>query len=87
VALRSGQRVAQIVEEISAGAREQADVIGNVNASVSSLDSMTQQNAALVEQAAAVAGSLRHQAEALVKSVSVFRLSPAAEDIPAEAVA
>jgi methyl-accepting chemotaxis protein len=39
------------------------------------MDQVTQQNAALVEQAAAAAGSLKHQADSLVRAVEVFRLA------------
>jgi methyl-accepting chemotaxis protein len=69
------KRVADIVAEIAAAASEQRDGIGQVNTAVVRLDQMTQQNAALVEESAAAAGSLRQQAEQLNELVSVFRLS------------
>ncbi len=70
----SVQRVADIIGEISAAAREQSDGIHQVNAAVGQLDQMTQQNAALVEEAAAAAESLREQSGRLAEAVSVFRL-------------
>ena len=57
-----------------------------VNAAISSLDQMTQQNAALVEQSAAAAGSLNDQARRLSQSMGVFRLSARpARQVPAAA--
>ncbi|MGC4061496.1 MAG: methyl-accepting chemotaxis protein [Aquabacterium sp.] len=70
----SVQRVADIIGEISTASGEQADGIGQVNTAVSQLDTMTQQNAALVEQSAAAAESLKDQASKLASVVSVFRL-------------
>ncbi|TFW19193.1 HAMP domain-containing protein [Massilia arenosa] len=69
------ERVADIMNEISAASREQESGIGEINAAVSAMDSVTQQNAALVEEAAAAAQSLREQATALSERVSVFKLS------------
>jgi methyl-accepting chemotaxis protein len=71
----SVQRVTDIIGEISAAATEQSQGIGDVNGSISELDQMTQQNAALVEQSAAAAESLREQATKLAGVVSTFRLS------------
>ncbi len=68
------QRVSDIVAEITAAAGEQSDGIGQVNVAVSQLDQMTQQNAALVEQSAAAAQSLKDQAARLAQVVAVFRL-------------
>ncbi|MFO1325780.1 MAG: methyl-accepting chemotaxis protein [Rubrivivax sp.] len=70
----SVQRVSDIIAEISAATHEQSQGIGQVNASVSQLDQMTQQNAALVEESAAAAQSLRDQASRLTDVVSSFRL-------------
>ena len=70
----SVQRVGNIIGEISAAAAEQAGGIGQVNQAVGQLDQMTQQNAALVEQSAAAAHSLREQAARLAAAVQVFRL-------------
>jgi len=70
----SVQRVSDIIGEISAAAAAQSSGIGVVNASVVHLDQMTQQNAALVEQSAAAAESLREQAVSLAEVVHTFRL-------------
>jgi methyl-accepting chemotaxis protein len=70
----SVQRVTDIIGEISAAASEQSDGIGQVNTSVVQLDQMTQQNAALVEQSAAAAESLKDQAARLAQVVGTFRL-------------
>ncbi|MEY2893851.1 MAG: methyl-accepting chemotaxis sensory transducer [Pseudomonadota bacterium] len=71
----SVQRVSDIVGEITAASAEQSQGIGDVNNSVAQLDQMTQQNAALVEQSAAAAESLREQAGRLAGVVSGFRLA------------
>ena len=68
------QRVSDIVGEITAAAGEQSDGIGQVNVAVNQLDQMTQQNAALVEESAAAAQSLKDQAARLAQVVAVFRL-------------
>ena len=70
----SVQRVTDIIAEISAATGEQSRGISQVNHAVSELDRMTQQNAALVEESAAAAGSLSAQAAALGQVVSSFRL-------------
>jgi len=70
----SVKRVSDIIAEITAAANEQSQGIGEVNGSVSQLDQMTQQNAALVEQSAAAAESLREQAARLAGVVATFRL-------------
>ena len=69
----SVQRVSDIIGEITAAASEQSQGIGQVNTAVSHLDQMTQQNAALVEQSAAAAHSMKEQAAALAGVVAVFR--------------
>ena len=71
----SVQRVSDIISEITAASAEQSQGIGHVNESVVQLDQMTQQNAALVEQAAAAANSLEQQARALQSAVSTFKLA------------
>ncbi|QRR34304.1 HAMP domain-containing protein [Hydrogenophaga sp. YM1] len=71
----SVQRVSDIIGEITAAAGEQSEGIGQVNVAVNQLDQMTQQNAALVEQSAAAAQSLRDQAGRLTEVVQVFRLA------------
>jgi methyl-accepting chemotaxis protein len=70
----SVQRVSDIIGEITAAAGEQSDGIGQVNVAVTQLDQMTQQNAALVEESAAAAESLKDQARRLAGVVQVFRL-------------
>ncbi|GAD21192.1 methyl-accepting chemotaxis protein [Acidovorax sp. MR-S7] len=72
----SVQRVGDIIGEITVAADEQAGSIGQVNQAVGQLDQMTQQNAALVEQSAAAAHSLREQASRLAGAVQVFKLGP-----------
>nr|WP_255719415.1 Cache 3/Cache 2 fusion domain-containing protein [Pelomonas sp. P8] len=69
------QRVHDIMGEITAAAAEQSEGIASVNTSVVQLDQMTQQNAALVEESAAAAQSLKDQAHRLIEAVSVFRVS------------
>ncbi|WP_270174566.1 methyl-accepting chemotaxis protein [Diaphorobacter sp. ED-3] len=76
----SVQRVGDIIGEITAAASEQAGGIGQVNQAVGQLDQMTQQNAALVEESAAAAHSLREQAARLAAAVQVFRLGPTLGD-------
>ena len=70
----SVQRVSDIIGEITAAAAEQSDGIGQVNGAVNNLDQMTQQNAALVEQSAAAAASLKDQAMRLGQAVGAFRV-------------
>jgi len=74
----SVQRVSDIIAEITAAAAEQSDGIGQVNTAVNNLDQMTQQNAALVEESAAAAESLKDQAHKLAQAVSMFRVDAAA---------
>jgi len=73
----SVKKVSDIMAQISAAAAEQSTGIGRVNVAVGELDQMTQQNAALVEQSAAAAESLREQAQRLEQAVSVFQLTSA----------
>ncbi|MFX1677777.1 methyl-accepting chemotaxis protein [Mitsuaria sp. CC2] len=76
----SVQRVTDIIGEITAASTEQSSGIAQVNDAVVQLDRMTQQNAALVEESAAAAESLKDQAHRLTEIVSVFRLG--AEGMP-----
>jgi methyl-accepting chemotaxis protein-2 (aspartate sensor receptor) len=73
--LEAVQGVTTIMAEISSASHEQADGIGQVNVAVSEMDSVVQQNAALVEEAAAAAGSLQEQAARLAEAVSVFKIN------------
>ena len=68
------ERLTLLVGDIAAASREQVTGIGQVNTAVTQMDQVTQQNAALVEQAAAAAASLEAQAQRLQSSVSTFRL-------------
>ncbi|MFZ2824842.1 methyl-accepting chemotaxis protein, partial [Hydrogenophaga sp.] len=74
----SVQRVSDIIGEITAASGEQSDGIGQVNVAVTQLDQMTQQNAALVEESAAAAESLREQASKLAQVIQIFRTDGAA---------
>ena len=68
------RRVSDLIGEITAASVEEGTGIGQINDAVVQLDQVTQQNAALVEQSAAAADSLKHEAEQLAKAVSVFRV-------------
>jgi len=67
--------VASLIEKISSATAEQTNGLDLVNTSVAEIDQMTQENAALVEEAAAAAESLRSQADRLVQAVSLFKLA------------
>jgi methyl-accepting chemotaxis protein len=69
------RRVTQLIGEISNATQEQTSGIGQVSTAVAQLDQVTQQNAALVEESAAAAESLKHQAAKLVEAVAVFQLA------------
>ena len=71
----SVKHVADIMSEITSASQEQSDGIEQVNQAISQMDEMTQQNAALVEQAAAAAQSMQDQAVELSHAVSIFRLN------------
>lgn len=66
-------RVTGIMGEIAAASHEQSRGIEQINQAIAQMDEVTQQNAALVEEAAAAAGSLQDQAEQLRSAVGVFR--------------
>ncbi|MDD2880015.1 MAG: methyl-accepting chemotaxis protein [Rhodoferax sp.] len=68
------RRVTDIMGEISAASNEQSQGVSQVGEAVTQMDQVTQQNAALVEEMAAAAGSLRSQAQDLVQTVAVFKL-------------
>jgi methyl-accepting chemotaxis protein-1 (serine sensor receptor) len=67
--------VADIMAEITAASVEQSDGIAQVNIAISKMDEAVQQNAALVEEAAAAAGSMQEQANNLNQAVSIFKLN------------
>jgi len=67
------RKVADVIGEITAASGEQSSQISGINQAIGGLDQMTQQNAALVEQSAAAAESLRDQADQLARAVAVFK--------------
>ncbi|WP_317204624.1 methyl-accepting chemotaxis protein, partial [Janthinobacterium sp.] len=79
----SVKQVADIMGEITVASQEQSAGIGEVNTAITHMDEMTQQNAALVEEAAAAAESLQEQAVTLAQMVGVFRLGSDAAPAPA----
>ena len=68
------RRVSDLIGDISASSIEQSHGIGQVGEAVAQLDQVTQQNAALVEQSAAAAESLKLQAAQMAQVVSVFKI-------------
>ena len=74
------RRVTDLIAEIASAAIEQSSGIGQINDAVAQMDRVTQQNAALVEQSAAAAESLKDQAARLAQAVAVFRVGA---DLPA----
>lgn len=68
-------RVSHLVQQISGATKEQSQGISQVNEAVTQLDTVTQQNAALVEESAAAAQGLKESAVSLGRSVDVFQLS------------
>ncbi|RXZ33813.1 methyl-accepting chemotaxis protein [Oxalobacteraceae bacterium CAVE-383] len=72
--VNSVKRVTDIVGEITLASQEQSEGIDQVNNAVTQMDDVTQQNAALVEQAAAASQSLQEQAEKLSRVVGIFKL-------------
>ncbi|WP_377700895.1 methyl-accepting chemotaxis protein [Pseudoduganella sp. UC29_71] len=83
----SVQHVATLMVEITSASHEQSDGIGQVNQSIIQMDDATQQNAALVEQAAAAAQSLQEQAARLDQVVGIFKLDETGSGAPAPASA
>ena len=79
VSIRS---VADIMAEITAASAEQRDGINQVNLAITKMDEATQQNAALVEEAAAAAGSMREQANNLNHAVSIFKVEAGVASAP-----
>ena len=74
----NADRVNQLLDEIAVGAREQASGVHQIGQAVSELDRMTQQNAAMVEQTVAAAGTMQGQATTLQDDVARFRVTQAA---------
>jgi methyl-accepting chemotaxis protein I, serine sensor receptor len=83
-AMRAVERVTGIMVELEAAAHEQRSGIEQVNQAISQIDDVTQNNVALVEEAAAAAKSLEEQASALRDAVAVFRLE---EEAPSTSIA
>ncbi|UTY58103.1 methyl-accepting chemotaxis protein [Massilia sp. erpn] len=73
----SVERVTAIIGEIAVASSEQQEGIEQISNAISQMDSVTQQNAALVEQAAAAADALQQQASSLAEAVSIFKLHDA----------
>ncbi len=74
----SVRSVTDIMGEITVASREQTIGIGQINQAITQMDAVTQQNAALVEEASAAAESMQEQAAMLADVVRVFKLSPGA---------
>ncbi|WP_099760807.1 methyl-accepting chemotaxis protein [Janthinobacterium sp. 35] len=72
--IASVARVTEMMDEISSTTREQNQGIGQVNQAVIHMDGITQQNAALVEQAAAAATNLARRTESVAQSIGIFKL-------------
>ncbi len=70
----ASRKVNDLLDAVATGAKEQNQGIAQIGQAVNELDQMTQQNAALVEQTAAAAASMRDQAHALAGQVARFRL-------------
>jgi methyl-accepting chemotaxis protein len=79
------KRVTGIMAEITSASAEQTSGIEQINVAVVQMDQVTQQNAALVEEAAAAAASMQEQARGLAEAVSVFKLDAAARSKAAAA--
>ena len=77
----SVRRVADIMGEISLASQDQSQGIDQINQAMGQMDQVTQSNAALVEEAAAAAQSLEHQAQGLVHAVSVFKTGSGAQPL------
>ena len=74
----SVKRVSDVISEISAASQEQSAGIDQISHAIVNMDEVVQQNAALVEEAAAAAGSLQDQASSLVQVVGVFKVNRSA---------
>jgi methyl-accepting chemotaxis protein len=80
----SVQQVGTIVSQISCASAEQASGLSEVNQAIVQMDEMTQQNSALVEEAASAARSLQEQALTLSRAVAAFRLDEAVQVMAAD---
>jgi methyl-accepting chemotaxis protein len=84
--VESVRKVTDLVAEISAASSEQTGGIEQVNRAITDMDNTTQQNAALVEEAAAAAQAMRDQAANLSGLVSIFRVDAAAQPLASAGV-
>ncbi len=84
--VQSVRRVAGIMGEISVASAEQSSGIEQIHQAISQMDQVTQQNAALVEEAASAATSLQESAAGLADRVSVFKIEPAVVSAPVKPV-
>jgi len=73
------RRVTDIMGEITLASQDQSSGIDQINQAMGQMDQVTQSNAALVEEAAAAAQALEHQAQGLVRAISVFKLGQRSE--------
>ncbi len=83
--VESVRKVAEIMGEITLASEQQSEGIEQVNMAIGQMDEMTQQNAALVEQAAAAAASMREQAQALLGQVGRFTVADTSAAVQAPA--
>jgi len=72
--VQSAQKVNDLLAEIATGSREQSLGIGQIGQAIQELDRTTQQNAALVEQTAGAAGTMKQQADGLAAEVARFKM-------------
>ena len=85
--VESIKRVTDIMGEIASASREQSSGIEQVNRAIMQMDDVTQQNASLVEEAAAAAASMEDQAAKLVRSVGMFKIDDGLASSPADRAA
>jgi methyl-accepting chemotaxis protein len=85
--VESIKSVADLVSDIAGASLEQSSGVDEVNRALTQMDEVTQQNSALVEENAATAKTLEHQAKNMDERVSFFRLDAAGEAMPAAAAA
>jgi methyl-accepting chemotaxis protein len=76
-AVQAARSVGSLVEGISLASNQQSTGVLQINAAVAQLDTATQQNAAMVEESAAAAARLKHQAQALTQAVQIFKVKHA----------
>jgi methyl-accepting chemotaxis protein len=86
-ALLAVGRVSEVLDGVSAAAAEQRLGVGQVNDAVANLDSVTQQNAAMVEELAASASAVGHQARQVEETMAMFRLNEADASLAAREAA